>query len=77
MAEATPPSPQQATAFDRTFNLVNSIALFVRPFERSTRLEAAELLKQLCLAPDSEMVRDDVLQALHDIQRSGNAAAAA
>ncbi len=75
-AEA-PASMQQHTTFDRVHSLVNSVAAFVLPFERASRMEAAELLKQLCLAPDSEMVRSDVMQALHSMQHTGNVAAAA
>lgn len=70
-------SMQQPTPFDRVHGLVNSVAAFVMPFERASRLEAAELLKQLCLAPDSEIVRSDVMQALQNMQHTGNVAAAA
>lgn len=68
---------QHQKPFDRVHSLINSVAAFVLPFERANRLEAAELLKQLCLAPDSEIVRSDVLQALLNMQHTGNVAAAA
>lgn len=71
------PTMQNQSRFDRLQSMLIGLAAIAMPLDRASRMEVAELLKQLCMAPDSEIVRADVLKALFEFDQSGKAAAAA